>query len=130
MPTVNTRKIRLQRPLASRFFRVQHLPMRMTVELFRKKIGALRQDVEALRLASGADRTGDGDTRRREPISLRAHAFHVQMHTLARIEAALERMDHGDYGYCCHCGGQISLARLECDPAVAACEDCADDPRF
>ena len=44
---------------------------------------------------------------------------------LQRIDAALERIDSGDYGYCLNCGEEIPIARLEFDPAVATCVDCA-----
>jgi DnaK suppressor protein len=44
---------------------------------------------------------------------------------LHRIDAALERIESGDYGYCLNCDEEIPLARLEFDPAVATCVDCA-----
>jgi DnaK suppressor protein len=44
---------------------------------------------------------------------------------LQRIDAALGRIAAGDYGYCLNCGEEIPLARLEFDPAVATCVDCA-----
>ncbi|KCZ87380.1 TraR/DksA family transcriptional regulator [Hyphomonas jannaschiana] len=43
---------------------------------------------------------------------------------LARIEAALSRMDKGCYGFCLTCEGRIGLHRLEADPAEAMCETC------
>lgn len=43
---------------------------------------------------------------------------------LARIEAALERIESGRYGYCLSCEGRIGLTRLEADPAEAVCETC------
>jgi len=43
---------------------------------------------------------------------------------LARIEAALARMDAGRYGFCLACEGRIGLTRLENDPAEAVCETC------
>ena len=42
-----------------------------------------------------------------------------------RIEAALERLESGEYGYCSECGEEIGLKRLEFDPAVATCIRCA-----
>ena len=44
---------------------------------------------------------------------------------LQRIDAALARIEAGDYGFCVRCGDAIPLARLEFDPAVATCVDCA-----
>lgn len=43
---------------------------------------------------------------------------------LARIEAALARMDKGRYGFCLTCEGRIALHRLEADPAETVCDTC------
>jgi len=48
---------------------------------------------------------------------------------LQRIEAALERLDTDEYGYCVACGERISVRRLELDPAVTVCIDCAKGGR-
>ncbi|MDP7548812.1 MAG: TraR/DksA C4-type zinc finger protein, partial [Alphaproteobacteria bacterium] len=48
-----------------------------------------------------------------------------RMGELQRIEAALERLTGGDYGYCVSCEEAIAPARLELDPAVATCIECA-----
>ncbi len=44
---------------------------------------------------------------------------------LRKIDAALARLDSGDYGWCVHCGEEIAAARLRFDPAVPVCIDCA-----
>jgi DnaK suppressor protein len=44
---------------------------------------------------------------------------------LARIESALERIEHGEYGYCVGCGEAIAPKRLELDPATPLCLSCA-----
>ncbi|MBO9422470.1 TraR/DksA C4-type zinc finger protein [Labrenzia sp. R4_2] len=44
---------------------------------------------------------------------------------IQRIEAALKRLDDGDYGYCVDCGEDIAAKRLEVDPAAAFCIRCA-----
>ena len=44
---------------------------------------------------------------------------------IAQIDAALGRMDHGDYGYCVECGDEIAPKRLELNPAIARCLECA-----
>ena len=41
-----------------------------------------------------------------------------------RIEAALKRLDTGDYGFCLECGEEIAPDRLALDPALALCADC------
>jgi DnaK suppressor protein len=42
-----------------------------------------------------------------------------------RIEAALQRVDEGEWGYCVTCGEEIAEMRLRHDPSVAACVKCA-----
>ena len=44
---------------------------------------------------------------------------------LLRIGAALERITSDDYGYCVSCDEDIAQARLDLDPAVATCINCA-----
>lgn len=44
---------------------------------------------------------------------------------LQRIEAALARLDAGDYGFCIACGEEIADKRLELDPTAPLCIDCA-----
>jgi DnaK suppressor protein len=46
---------------------------------------------------------------------------------LQRISKALRRMDDGEYGWCETCGLAIAVKRLEFDPAVDLCIDCASD---
>ncbi|WP_338446611.1 TraR/DksA C4-type zinc finger protein [Pelagerythrobacter marensis] len=45
----------------------------------------------------------------------------------AAIEAALRRIDEGEYGYCIRCGEDIAPARLEHSPTVTTCIDCAKE---
>jgi DnaK suppressor protein len=44
---------------------------------------------------------------------------------LARVQSALARLDNGDYGVCLRCGEWIAAARLDVDPTVTLCIDCA-----
>ncbi len=44
---------------------------------------------------------------------------------LMRIDAALHRLDSGDYGYCLECGDDMDTRRLEVDPSHTHCVDCA-----
>ncbi|MFN0263261.1 TraR/DksA family transcriptional regulator [Tepidamorphus sp. 3E244] len=44
---------------------------------------------------------------------------------LRRIDAALERLDEGEYGECDSCGEEISDKRLSVDPAAHLCIACA-----
>jgi DnaK suppressor protein len=44
---------------------------------------------------------------------------------LVAIDAALRRLAEGDYGWCADCGEFIGTERLDLDPALMHCVDCA-----
>lgn len=44
---------------------------------------------------------------------------------LRKIDAALIRIDNDEYGYCKECDEPINPKRLEFDPTVVLCIDCA-----
>ena len=46
--------------------------------------------------------------------------------TLRQIDAALKRIDDDAYGYCLKCDEAINPKRLEFDPTVTLCIDCAN----
>ena len=43
-----------------------------------------------------------------------------------RLAAALDRLDHGEYGDCAECGRPISVGRLRAMPEVLTCIACQD----
>ncbi|MFW6379769.1 MAG: TraR/DksA family transcriptional regulator [Guyparkeria sp.] len=45
---------------------------------------------------------------------------------LARIEGALRRMENDEYGDCFVCGEPIPARRLQNDPSVTRCVECAE----
>ena len=44
---------------------------------------------------------------------------------MRQIEAALKRIEEGDYGACTKCGADIGEARLDLVPQTPFCKDCA-----
>lgn len=44
---------------------------------------------------------------------------------MRQIEAALKRMDEGDYGFCTKCGAEIGDERLDLLPHTPFCRNCA-----
>ena len=44
---------------------------------------------------------------------------------ISQIDAAFQRMKEGEFGYCVECGEDIAPKRLELNPAIARCIDCA-----
>ena len=44
---------------------------------------------------------------------------------IAQINAAFKRMEQNEFGYCVECGDEIAPKRLELNPAIARCVECA-----
>ena len=78
-----------------------------TVELDQSRVGRLTR-MDALQAQAMSIETG---RRRREK--------------LRHIDAALQRIHTGDFGICLECDRPISPGRLEADPTVTLCIDCA-----
>lgn len=105
------------------------------VEAMRVRLNAMREELTGLADAHVADhapveldQTMVGRLSRMDALQGQAMAQEVARRReteIKRIEAALKRMDEGDYGYCVRCGEKIAVRRLELDPAAATCIDCA-----
>ena len=48
----------------------------------------------------------------------------LKAETLTKIDAALRRLEEGNYGNCFECGAEIAQARLRALPFAARCKDC------
>lgn len=46
---------------------------------------------------------------------------------LAKIDAALKKIDEGEYGECVMCGEPIGVARLKARPVAELCIDCKSE---
>ena len=74
------------------------------------------------------DQTRVGRLSRMDSLRDQAMALETERRREAeihRIDAALERLDDGEWGYCVTCGEDIPPKRLELDPAIPVCIDCA-----
>jgi DnaK suppressor protein len=63
------------------------------------------------------------DSMQVQAMAKAADARRVQ--EIRRIDAALARVDDGDYGWCVECGETIEAKRLKVDPAAPRCAGCA-----
>lgn len=107
----------------------------MDAKLFRNELLSLRQSLhEAQETGDQAEETVELDQTRVGRLSrmdaLQAQAMSIETgrrrrQKLVQIQAALRRMDEGEYGYCQECGEDIPEARLMVDPAALLCIDCA-----
>ncbi len=105
------------------------------VEHFRQRLYERREALAATRAErTEAGRTVELDQQRTGRLS-RMDALQGQamaqasearsQQELQNIEAALARIDRGEYGFCLECDEPIGVGRLEADPAVRLCIRCA-----
>lgn len=105
------------------------------VDMFRARILALKQELKELIEESvedskpvELDQTRVGRLSRMEAMQEQEMALEIANRRyiqMQRFDAALARMDEGEFGYCVVCGEDIEKARLEVDPAVPSCIVCA-----
>ena len=48
----------------------------------------------------------------------------MKSETLTKVNDALSRLEHGNYGYCFECGEEIAEKRLRALPFAVRCKDC------
>ncbi len=99
------------------------------LDYFRGKLLERKAELEALvETAAEAsdpvqlDQTSVGRLSRMDALQGQAMAQETERRRLAeisRIDAAMVRMDDGEYGYCIVSGDPIPRARLELDPSAA-----------
>lgn len=75
------------------------------------------------------DQTRTGRLSRMDALQQQAMAQAEQRRAVVNlqgIDAALRRIDSGDFGYCLDCDEPIAQGRLEADPAIGLCVRCAE----
>ena len=98
------------------------------LETRRDEIRAIERMSASDRAAVELDQTKVGRLSRMDAMQAQAMAVETERRRkveLDRIGAALDRIEDGTYGECVACGEDIELKRLELDPAVPTCIDCA-----
>ncbi|HGG04592.1 MAG TPA: TraR/DksA family transcriptional regulator [Aliiroseovarius sp.] len=61
----------------------------------------------------------------RETDEVLEHEGNMAKEEIAKITAALARMDEGEFGFCVKCGDEISEERLDAVPYTPFCRKCA-----
>lgn len=101
---------------------------RERLEALRAEIIALSQTGAEDRKPVGLDQQSVGRLSRQDSLQVQAMAKAADARRageLRRIDAAMQRLDEGEYGWCVECGEAIEPRRLEIDPATPRCRDCA-----
>ena len=76
------------------------------------------------------DQTRQGRLSRMDALQRQAMAAETNRRRaveLQRIDAAMRRIDAGEFGDCEVCGEAIARGRLEADPTVTLCVRCAEE---
>lgn len=96
--------------------------LRMKAE-YEKRITGVRADLEHKNAPVEADFAEQVTQRENDDVlaSLQAEAEAE----LAKVTAALGRIDRGVYGVCVKCGAQVGTARLAALPQAETCQQCA-----
>lgn len=74
------------------------------------------------------DQTSVGRLSRMDAMQVQAMAQATERRRhdeVRRVEAAIKRIDEGEYGHCISCGEEIPAKRLEVDPIIPTCIACA-----
>ena len=83
-----------------------------------------QEELEALRGAERDPEFEEGAQSEREQYTL-SLLGEVQRGQITMIDAALARIDSGDYGVCADCGAEIDPKRLTALPFALLCSECA-----
>lgn len=103
-------------------------------EELKTRLLALREALSAQLAVGGEEGTADVDPTRAGRLTrlddlhnqaMGAESMRRRKRELARVEAALQRLEEGEYGECAACGEPIAPARLQVDPAAEQCIRCA-----
>ncbi len=102
--------------------------VRAALEAERDSLGDLSNATAEERRPVELDQQSVGRLSRMDAMQVQAMAQAVEgrrRQRQAQIDAALRRLDEGEYGYCVVCGEDIPVKRLEVDLTAARCVDCA-----
>lgn len=97
--------------------------------LLRSRREELRLRLQGHRDEMVAERVPDDDyglASRTLLEDLTVNTLHWEQHLLAEIEAALGRLEEGEYGVCQGCGAEIPKRRLHALPWARFCLRCAE----
>lgn len=104
------------------------------INKFKKRLTEMRTELDSISTISAEsrkpvelDQTSIGRLSRMDALQGQAMQLETERRRgieRIRIEAALERIEDGNFGYCTVCDEDIAIKRLENDPSVPNCIDC------
>ncbi len=107
----------------------------MDVKTAKKRLFTMKTELEKLSKAAGEsrkpivlDQQSVGRLSRMDSLQVQAmdQATELQRRkNILKIDAALDRIANDDFGYCVTCEQPIAEKRLEFDPSIPLCIECA-----
>ncbi|WP_419901464.1 TraR/DksA family transcriptional regulator [Kiloniella sp.] len=111
--------------------------IRFNLEKFAEELNKRRAEITELRNSSQEsrdvvelDQTKVGRLSRMDALQSQAMSLESERRRqleLEKIETTLTRLQNGNFGYCLKCDEEIQIKRLELDPTVTLCVECASD---
>lgn len=111
----------------------------INIDALRKTLLEQKEELSRLSASSAEsrdavelDQTRQGRLSRQDALQQQEMAKETERRRkvrLQQIEQTLKRLESDEYGYCVICGEEIAVKRLELDPAVPTCIDCANTRR-
>ena len=101
---------------------------RTRLEALKTELLSLSENASADRKPVVLDQQSVGRLSRLDSMQVQAMAKAAdarRAQEIRRIDAALGRVQSGDYGFCVACGEVIAPGRLDADPAAPRCAECA-----
>lgn len=100
--------------------------------MLREELRQLEGDAKSSAQAVELDQSRVGRLSRMD--AMRAQAMSIETNRrreqhILRIDAAVQRIETDDYGYCASCDEAIDPRRLEIDPAATLCIRCASQAK-
>ena len=93
-----------------------------------QSLQALRETARASRAPVELDQQSVGRLSRMDALqkqNMELATEHRRQMRVKAIEAAIKRIDNGDFGYCLICDEKIAPQRIELDPAISCCISCS-----
>jgi DnaK suppressor protein len=94
----------------------------------RKDILEFRAATDESRRPVELDQSRVGRLSRMDALQEQAMSLEIERRRkleMQRIDAALQRIEEGEFGYCLLCGEEIGVKRLDLDPTLPTCVACA-----
>ncbi len=108
----------------------------INLEAYKKKLLQLKKDLQSVEGTGNAaakpvtlDQSSVGRLSRMDAMQMQAMSLESKRRRslqLQRIEGAFQRIEKDEYGYCLKCEEEIQEKRLDFDPSVFLCIDCAN----